>query len=239
MKKVSKIIFGAFMLVAIVSCNINVQFGKKGSGTILEQERKFPEFTCIDAGGGIDVFMTQGDVQKILVITDDNLQEFVKTEVNGDVLKIYTERSLNPSKKLMVKVMMKEVKSISFSGGSDFFTENPINVGELKMNFSGGSDGKITLKAVSIDAILSGGSDIDLNGTVGELKVDASGGGDFKAYGLSAANADVSASGGSDIFITVENQLKASASGGSDIKYKGNAKLIKSETSGGSDIIKE
>ena len=239
MKKNFVIVTSISLFVALASCNINAQFGKNGSGTITEQERKLPEFTCIDAGGGIDVFLTQGDVQKILVVTDDNLQEYVKTEVNGDVLKIYTQKSLNPSKKLKVNVMMKVVKSISFSGGSDFFTENTINVGDLKLNFSGGSDGKINLKAISIDAIVSGGADLDLKGAVGEIKVDASGGGDFKAFGLIAANADVSASGGSDIFITVEKELKASASGGSDIKYKGNPKLIKSEASGGSDINKE
>lgn len=239
MKTLSTFLCASLFMFVTCSCNINAQFGKKGSGTIVEQERNLTEFSCIDAGGGIDVFMSQGDVQKVVVVTDDNLQEFIKTEINGDVLKIYTKKWINPSKALKVKVIMKNLKSISFSGGSDFFTESPIVVGDLKIKLSGGSDGKIELKAITIDGTLSGGSDLYLKGVSGELKISASGGGDCKAFDLITANADLSASGGSDIFATVEKELKASASGGSDIKYKGEPKIIKSESSGGSDIIKE
>jgi hypothetical protein len=240
MKKIKLFsVLGAIMVLGLSNCNINAQFGKKGSGTITEQERNVPVFTGIEAGGGIDVYVTQGEKQKVVVVTDDNLQEYVKTKVEGDILKIYLDKWSIHAKSMKVKITLKDLKSVSCSGGSDFYTESPVVVGNLSVSLSGGSDAKIELKAIEIMASASGGSDLYLKGAAGLLKVEASGGSGCKAYELTVAKADASASGGSDIFLTVDKELKAEASGGSDVHYKGNAAIVKSESSGGSDIIKE
>jgi hypothetical protein len=241
MKKINwlKAIAGLLTILIFTMCNINAQFGSKGSGNVIAQERNLPEFNGIESSGGIDVYITQNDTQKVVVETDDDLQKYVITKVEDGILKIYPDKWFMHFKKLKVHVSMKDLKKLSGSGGSDLFAEKPIITGNFEISLSGGSDANLYIKGIEISGSLSGGSDLYLKGAAGYLKIKASGGSDCKAYELTAAKADISTSGGSDVYITVEEELKASASGGSNVKYKGNAKVINSESSGGSDIIKE
>jgi hypothetical protein len=234
-----KAIAGLFIIAIFTMCNINAQFGTKGSGNVTAQERSLSEFTGIESSGGIDVYITQKDSQKVVVETDDDLQKYIITKVEDGILKVYPDKWFMHFKKLKVYVSMKDLKSLSASGGSDLFAEKPIITGNLEISLSGGSDVTLNIKGIDVSGSLSGGSDLYLKGAAGFLTIKASGGSDCKAYELTAAKADVSASGGSDIYITVDEELKASASGGSDVKYKGNARVLNSESSGGSDIIKE
>lgn len=241
MNKIFKVtaIFAVLILLGLCMCNLNAQFGLKGSGNVIENERALESYTGIETSGGIDVCIYQGDVQKVVVVADDNLQDIIITKVEGETLKIYPEKWIRHASNIKVKVTIKDLKSVSGSGGSDVYSEQTLIVGNLSVNFSGGSDGNLSLKAIEINGTISGGSDLILKGAAGYINIEASGGSDCKAYDLIAAKANVSASGGSDIYVTVDQDIKANASGGSDIKYKGNATILKSESSGGSDIIKE
>jgi len=241
MKNIKKvqIIAGSLMIILLSMCNIDAHFGLKGSGKVVEQERSLPIFSAIEASGGINVYISQGESQKVVVVTDDNIQPLVLTKVENNVLKVFLDKWSVRASTLKILITIKDIKSVSCSGGTDAYSESPIIVSSLQINLSGGSDANFNLKADEISGSMSGGSDLMLKGTSGTLKIEASGGSDCKAFDLITSKADVSASGGSDIFITVNEELIASASGGSDIKYKGNAKIIKSESSGGSDIIKE
>lgn len=234
-----KILFGLFVIIGLITCNINTEFGINGSGNIVEQERNLPKFTGIEVRGGIELYITQGDTQKVVVETDDNLQKIFITKVEDDILKIYTDRWFVNSKSLKVKVVVKDLIMVSCSGGSDAFTEKPFTAGNLAINLSGGSDANLELKATEITGHISGGSDLYMKGTVVNFNLEASGGSDCKAYDLTATKANLTASGGSDVYITVNDELKAVASGGSDIKYRGTAKIVDANSSGGSDIYRE
>ena len=85
----------------------------------------------------------------------------------------------------------------------------------------------------------SGGSDVYISGTVASLKVEASGGSDLKGYDLATDFCNVSASGGSDARITVNKELSANASGGSDIYYKGTGVVKEVSSSGSSSVTKK
>jgi hypothetical protein len=204
-----------------------------------DQGRDLPVFSGIETTGGIDVYVIQGEPQKVYVIGDEEIVDRIVTEVSEDVLHIYYEKWLLRFRNVKVLVTMKDIKLLKGTGGSDIFSKKQLVVGNLELDASGGSDIDLDVKAIEITGSASGGSDIKLKGAAGYLKVDASGGSDCKAYDLVVAKADVSASGGSDIYIQVDEDLKANASGGSDVHYKGKAKITKVETSGGSDIIKE
>jgi hypothetical protein len=237
--KESKWMLGFSLIVCLTMCNCNVQFGNSGSGKIIEQERKLPEFSGIEVGGGIDLYITQGDTQKVLVVTDANIQSQIITKVENNILVINTENWLVHASTLKVLVTVKDIKSLSASGGTDVYTEKQFIAGNIKIKISGGSDVKLNLKAIEITGSLSGGSDLFLKGAAGYIQIDASGGSDCKAYELTVAKAKVSASGGSDVFITVDEELDARASGGSDVLYRGSVKNVNASTSGGSDIKRD
>jgi hypothetical protein len=237
--KESKWVLGFSLIVCLTMCNCNVQFGNSGSGKITEQERKLPDFSGIEVGGGIDLYIAQGDTQKVLIVTDENIQSKIITKVEDNILVINTENWLFRTSTLKVFVTVKDIKSLSASGGTDVYTEKQFIAGNIKLKISGGSDVKLNLKAIEIAAILSGGSDLFMSGAAGYLQIDASGGSDCKAYELTVAKAKISTSGGSDVYITVDEELNAHASGGSDVMYRGSVKNVNASSSGGSDIKRE
>ena len=103
---------------------------------------------------------------------------------------------------------------------------------------SGGSDIDIngTLSLAKLKLGLSGGSDFKGKVNITDLDVDASGGSDVNISGR-ATNVDIEVSGGSDFngYDLATDTCRASGSGGSDIDITVNKELT-AEASGGSDI---
>ena len=57
--------------------SMQAQFRTKGNGKLVKSERKLNTITGIEAGGALNIYLIQGDVQKVEVETDENLQEKV------------------------------------------------------------------------------------------------------------------------------------------------------------------
>lgn len=234
-----KMLMGCLILLGLSNCSIDDHFWKSGSGTVVEQKRELAEFSEIEASGAIEVNISQGDTQQVVVITDDNLQNIVKTKVEGKVLKVYSEGHLSNFSKLMVNIVVKNIEGIDLSGASKLYSKTPFILGTLKLNLSGASNSEIDVKAIEIKGELSGASNLKLKGAVGTFKIEASGASKCSAYDLTSANANISASGASRITLTCDNELNISASGASNVSYKGNAKIVKSQTSGASSISRD
>lgn len=85
----------------------------------------------------------------------------------------------------------------------------------------------------------SGGSDVDINGTLTaeKLKLELSGGSDFKGN-VNVTDLDVDVSGGSDVNISGKaSNITIDASGGSDFNgYDLTAEICNASCSGGSDV---
>jgi hypothetical protein len=107
-----------------------------------------------------------------------------------------------------------------------------------KLTGSGGSDIDIdgTIKLENLDLHISGGSDFDGKLEASSLKVEASGGSDVKISGT-VKNLDINASGGSDFkgYALATDVCNLEASGGSDVEITVN-KELNANASGSSDI---
>ena len=106
------------------------------------------------------------------------------------------------------------------------------------LNASGGSDVNVngTLSATKLLLDLSGGSDFKGAVNVTDLNIDQSGGSDLNISGR-ATNVTIDASGGSDVnaYGLIADNCYAECSGGSDINITVN-KELEADASGGSDI---
>lgn len=108
-----------------------------------------------------------------------------------------------------------------------------------RLDGSGGSDIDVegTIKVANLDLTISGGSDFDGKVELDGLKVDASGGGDVKISG-SVKKLDIEASGGSDFkgYDLSADICNLEASGGSDVYITINKEMT-ADASGGSDVF--
>ncbi len=103
---------------------------------------------------------------------------------------------------------------------------------------SGGSDVDVdgTIKTTKLDMDISGGSDFKGNIESDELKIEASGGSDVSVSGK-ATKLNIDVSGGSDFsgYDLASDICNVEASGGSDVRVTVN-KELSADASGGSDV---
>jgi hypothetical protein len=138
MKKVVFILFASMLFLA--SC---IDTGIRGDGNIVSQEREVSDFYGLTIDGVANVNVQSGEEYKLVVTTDDNLQDFVLLEVKNGILHINTKENTNlrPTK-LIIDVHLPELQSISING-----------VGNVKIFNGNASDLKISLSGVgNIDA---------------------------------------------------------------------------------------
>ena len=203
------------------------------------EKRNVSGFHAIEVGGGIDLYLSQGEEAVAVSASKNEYRARIKTEVKNGVLKIWYEWNSNlrfdwSNHKLKAYVSFKDIDRLEGSGGSDISIDGSIKVAKLALEISGGSDfdGKVETSELEIRA--SGGSDVRISGKATRLAIDASGGSDFKGYDLASDICNVEASGGSDVQVTVNKELSANASGGSDVYYKGTGLIRDLKTSSSS-----
>ena len=201
------------------------------------ETRPLADFTSVAVGGGIDLFLRQGD-RFVVEVSSEDLADIV-TEVHTGTLEISRPKRssfFDWGDHGSVRVTLPSLAALTASGGSDVATEGSFSGDKLRLVASGGSDVVIDVSVATLDVQASGGSDVRLSGSARSARVQSSGGSDLNASGLTADEADVNSSGGSDLSIAVRDKIVGNASGGSDISYTGEPSTVNVNSSGGSDV---
>lgn len=224
------------VLCTLVSISVSAQIRKtvKADGPVRTKEIRVGDFTGISTSGGIDVYLTQGNGSKVSLETEENLHEYIKIEVKGDVLHIYSKVNIKNSKVKKVHVTMDEVNSLKASSAGDIFGETVIKSEDLKLSASSAGDIKLEVMVKSIDASCSSSGDIHLSGRANFLKSNSSSSGDLMASDLKVKEAKVSASSSGDVFVNVSDKLYARASSSGDVRYYGDPEVDAKSSSSGS-----
>jgi hypothetical protein len=229
MKKIGIVIFIVAVLAGVVFANLfsfgrasgqlfsfSFKSGIRGSGVAASEAREANDFTGVDVGGVFQVEITAGREFSVLVDADDNLLQYIKTEVNGDVLHIETTERINSTTPIRVRISAPDIESVGASGASKV-TLNGVNNSNLSVDTSGASKVKI-------------------EGETAEVKVEVSGASSVDAESLKAKTAEVDASGASSVNLFVTERVVADASGASRISYSGNPTSVEKRTSGASRV---
>lgn len=236
------LLLSAFILVALASQAQSEDHNPKAINDPHAQKRSAQGFHGIHISSGIDLYLSQGSEEAVAVSAEDaEVRDRIRVEVVNGILDIYLEdHGLHwgswHNRHLKAYVSCKVIDQLHASGGSDVYVQDPLHSDRLRMDMSGGSDfhGKVNIGELTIQQ--SGGSDSYISGSASTLNLHASGGSDFHGYELSADDCHVDASGGSDAYLTVNKELTAEASGGSDVHYKGQG-VVRSYHASGSGSV--
>lgn len=229
--------------LVLFSIAATAQWGKriKGNGKTTTIERSVGDYDAVTVAGWFDVKLVDGNEGELTLKGEENLLEYIITEVKDDhlVIKIKKGVNLKPSNwnsGIYITVPVASIDMVSLSGSGDVISETKIKSDNFKTRISGSGDVSLSIEANSIEATMSGSGDMDLSGKTNNLDVRVSGSGDIKAYDLDAEFVTAQVSGSADIKVTANQMLKARVSGSGDIRYKGNPKKIDTKTSGSGDI---
>ncbi|MEI8225054.1 MAG: head GIN domain-containing protein [Bacteroidota bacterium] len=233
-----------FLTIAIAIMSISActqgQFRKTvyGNNKVVTKERNAENFTGIRVSTGIDVYLKQGNNETISVEADENLHEYILTEVRDGVLHVYTEVNIRKAERKRVYVTMKEVNSVRTSSAGDVIGETPIKCDKLELSASSAGNIKLDVNAKEIEVDISSSGDITLTGEADMLEADLSSAGDLNAYDLKVREADISASSAGNAEINVSEKITARASSAGDINYQGNPKYVDAHSSSAGGVHK-
>lgn len=233
-----KFIVATVLSLMLLSCNfdMNLNSGVRGNGNVITTDRNISaSFTSIKATEGLDVYLTQSDIESISVEADENLHDLILTEVEDGVLRIHTKENIGRASSKRVNVSFKDISSITSTSGSDVYSTNTITAERLDLKSTSGSDMTLDVNTSILNCKSTSGSDLRLSGKTIKLYAEATSGSDIKAADLSAESSEVKATSGADITVNTSKALTARATSGGDIRYYGNPETVdKSDSSSGS-----
>ena len=232
----------SILIIALlfVSMTINAQKKIKGNGKMTTITRSTSDYNGIACSGSYDYILVSGTEGTIKIEGEENLLEYIITEVKDGNLVIKTKDRTNliSSKNKIIKITIpfEDINNVSLAGSGDLWSEDKITATNMNVALAGSGDLKLTIEASSTKASLAGSGDIVLKGSTNDLDANVSGSGNFHGFDLLANNTDVSVAGSGDADVVCNENLKARVSGSGDIKYKGNPKTEDTKVAGSGSI---
>lgn len=228
------------VILLVFTTSVSSQwFGKvRGNGDMVTKTRNVGEYDKVSVGGSFDVKLYEGTEGKLTITVDENLLEYLVTEVDNGKLKIKWKKGTNVShkSKILVTVPFKDIEAVSLSGSGDVYSTDAIKADTFRAALAGSGNIKLIVKTNSISSGISGSGDIEISGTSNSIKCSIAGSGDIEAYDLSSNDADIRISGSGGVKINVKDNLIARISGSGNIYYKGDPKKQDVKVSGSGNV---
>ena len=213
------------------------------SGSAREEVRKVASFSGIQVSSGINVSFTQEAQQKVVV--DSDRPEFVKTEVVGDILKIYIDNNNNRNlkfKKLSVTVSAPELSKIAVNSGANFNTLNTIKSdyfqiaatsganlkadldtkGKVELSTTSGSNVRLNVNADELEMSATSGSSATLYGKIRATTFDVSSAATVNAQDLETQKSKINASSAANIKVNATENINVTGTSGASVRYRSN-----------------
>jgi hypothetical protein len=204
---------------------------------VLDETRDISGFTGVHVSSGIDVYLSQGSSFEVSVEADENLHEVILTEVEGNTLVVKTDRvNIRNAKSKKVHVTLPELRSLKISSAGDCVGQTPFSCDDLRLSISSAGDLKLEVEADRIDLDISSSGDADLSGRARDFDVSLSSAGDLNAFDLVAEKVDVNVSSAGDARVHATEEISMTASSAGNIYYKGDARVMHSNSSSAGSI---
>ncbi len=212
----------------------------KGNGNMTTITRTTGDYDGIKCAGSLDYILVKGTEGKLTIEGEENLLEYVITEVKGDNLIVKVEDGVNLktswNKTIKITIPFEDISKVSLSGSGDLWTKDTINSDDLDISLAGSGDVIVEVNANSVDGSISGSGDLTIKGKTNNLNARVAGSGDFHGFGLESNNTIVSVAGSGDAEVVSNESIKARVAGSGDIEYRGNPSKEDTKVSGSGSI---
>jgi hypothetical protein len=209
-------LFIIFLMTTVISCSNDDLI--IGSGSPTSEFRSVSNFSKINSEGVFDITITQGSVQSVEIIADDNIIHKVKTNVVSNELRLYLDDDNNYRDIILeVNIIVPSINSVKNSG-----------VGNISI---------LDVDTINnFNVLNSGTGTISIAGAAESLTLENEGSGKFNGFQFSVSTCDVEIIGSGDCEVNAINQLHVDIEGSGDIYYKGSPD-IDANISGSGKII--
>tara|TARA_R110002074_G_scaffold40494_1_gene108360 strand:- start:1459 stop:2154 length:696 start_codon:yes stop_codon:yes gene_type:complete len=211
----------------------------KGNGNIKTETRNTSDYESVSVGGFFDVILVKGKEGKIKIEGEENLMEYIITEVKGGSLHIKVEKGINlrTTRRLTVTVPVDEIEKVSLGGSGNIKSEMLLKADDFDVNLGGSGNITLNVNASSIKSSIGGSGNINLSGKANSMKSSIAGSGDIKAYELQVNSVKATIAGSGSIRVSVKDEIKSTIAGSGSIYYKGNPPKINTKSVGSGSVV--
>ena len=206
-----------------------------GSGDLKTEERSVSGFNKVSLSGVGDLNITQGNEEKLSIEAEDNLLEYITTEVVNGELQIGVKQGISilPTKTIRFDLTVKDLDAIAVSGAGNVRAD-ALHSDDMSMSVSGASNVEIKdLQATHLKVNSSGTGNFDLTGKVEKQEITISGAGNYRAPDLESGAANLTISGAGNSTLWVKDSLTVKISGFGRVEYYGDPQVNQDISGGG------
>ena len=145
-----------------------------GNGYTLLQYRSVDEFSAINISGSLSLFITQGDTMPITIDADDNLFQYIITEVKSGTLYIHPAENVNlkHSKGSSIFISTPTLESVTACNNAVVQGSKNISGNQLTLNADNGSSITMNVNYKTIKINCGEASLIKLKGHANEATIN-------------------------------------------------------------------
>jgi hypothetical protein len=227
----------------------------RGSGKLASEDRPVEDINAVKLATIGTLHIKIGDTESLEIEAEENLLDYIETDVHGGELIIDTRRvNLRTRRPIRYHLTVKELNSIKITSSGDIeapdieagrfsisiSSSGSLDMGDLdaervRIKISSSGDvimGELNARSLAVGISSSGNVRIQ-GGEVEEQDIRISSSGDYRARDLASREAEVHISSSGNAILRVSGYLGAYTSSSGDIRYIGDPELDYSETSSG------
>ena len=150
-------IIALFMVCSVAHAQKKI----KGNGKVTTETRTVADFNKVGVAGSFDVILVKGNAGEVTVEAEENLMEYIITEVKKGSLKIRSKKghSLRSTKGIVITVGFDNLDAVSLAGSGDVVSKGAIKSNELKLSLAGSGDINVEVDAGKVAASIAGSGD--------------------------------------------------------------------------------
>lgn len=236
MKTVSWALTALFLATLFTSCE-----KVKGKGELITESRAVSGFTTISLSFDGDVIFTPGQDYTLTVEAQENLMEYIETDVEQGVLVIRERPKVvfGKHKPITFRISAPLISRFDISGSGNIDVIGLWSGSWLDANISGSGNIRFDLiSTYNLEARISGSGNISGDaGRANRKTLTISGSGTIDLRNINADTCSGTISGSGDIYTFVNKQLDATISGSGSIYYYGQP-IVNAHISGSGRVVK-
>lgn len=235
MKKSFILLVGMAVGILTQSCVYVWENSISGNGNVRSETRRVDDFHGIEAAAGLKVYVTFGEMMnEVEVEADENLHEYIETEVIGGILKIRTRKGIRNAKARNIYVNAGKIDHLEASSAAHLLCENILDTRAIEIDVSSAADLELHVEADRIEINVSSSGNARIEGRAYEMYAEVSSAGTLRASDLEVKDCVVEASSAGNARVFVTEKLEAGASSAGHISYRGspNTKQIRKTSAG-------
>ncbi len=238
-----KTIISIFTLL-IIGTNLNAQvFTKriKGNAKVITENRSVSDYDKISVAGSFDVKLVKGKEGAISINAEENLMEYIETEVRNGHLKIQPKKGyqLNATKTILITVSFETIDAISLAGSGNVSSADVLSSSDLNLDLSGSGEIDLPVSTKNLTSQIAGSGSIKLSGNSEVLNCEIAGSGSLNGSDLKATVSHVNIAGSGNVKVHAVSEIHAEIVGSGDVIYTGNPTIEKLKSVGSGSFKKK